>query len=103
MHPHVSEIEGNWSGWIRHNGSGLPVPVGTVVEVFSAADPSTARNGVVSRIGIAGVDIKCSWFWTLESRDTQRALPIDSYRVRRPKGMIVIDKCLAGFRHKIDA
>jgi hypothetical protein len=58
----------------------MPVPKGTIVEVFSGEDPKTARGGVVQRIGVAGIDLIQSWYWTAETRDTQRALPIDRYR-----------------------
>ena len=71
---------GVWSPWKRHDGSGMPVPKGTIVEVFSGEDPKTARGGVVQRIGVAGIDLIQSWYWTAETRDTQRALPIDRYR-----------------------
>jgi len=63
----------------------MPVPKGTIVEVFSREDPRSARNGVVQRIGVAGIDIVRSWHWTRETRSTQRSLPIDRYRVMRPR------------------
>jgi hypothetical protein len=63
----------------------MPAPKGTIVDVFSREDPRSARNGVVQRIGVAGIDLFSSWYWTRETRSTQRSLPIDRYRVMRPR------------------
>jgi hypothetical protein len=74
---------GAWGPWKRHDGRSIPVPKGSIVEVFSEEDPKEARNGVVQRIGIAGIDLVLSWYWTAETRSKQRSLPIDRYRLMR--------------------
>ena len=56
------------------------MPKGTIVEVFSLEDPKTARDGIVRRVGVAGIDLVKSWHWTPGTRNTQRSLPIDRYR-----------------------
>lgn len=76
--------QGAWGPWLRHDGRSMPVPKGTIVEAFSEEDPKTAKDGIVRRIGIAGIDLVQSWFWTPETRGTQSSLPIDLYRVMGP-------------------
>lgn len=76
-----------WGPWIRHDGQSMPVPAGTIVEVFSKEDAETALDGIVRRVGTAGVDLVHSWQWTAQTRSTQHALPIDRYRIKRPGGL----------------
>ncbi len=84
-----------WGPWIRHDGQGMPVPDGTIVEVFSKEDPTTAEYGVVRRLGIAGVDLVHSWHWTEMTRSSQHALPIDRYRIKMPRGLDMLVDTLA--------
>ena len=79
-----------WGPWIRHDGQGMPVPAGTIVEVLSKEDPETALDGIVRRVGTAGVDLVHSWHWTAQTRFTQHALPIDRYRIKRPRGLDIL-------------
>lgn len=65
----------------------MPVPAGTIVEVFTEEDPETALDGVICRIGIAGIDLVQSWHWDTQTRCNQQALPIDRYRIMRPRGL----------------
>jgi hypothetical protein len=44
-------------------------------------------DGVVCRVGIAGVDLVHSWHWTAQTKSAQPALPIDRYRTKRPRGL----------------
>jgi len=68
----------------------MPVPAGTIVEVLSKEDPETALDGIVRRVGTAGVDLVHSWHWTAQTRSTQDALPIDRYRIKRPRGLDIL-------------
>jgi hypothetical protein len=88
----ISEREGDWGPWIRHMGGGMPVPHGTVVEVYTLIIPT---DGVVQKIGIAGVDLIKSWNWTPKGRANFRSAPIDFYRVRKPRGLLVLEDILA--------
>ncbi|WP_137702374.1 hypothetical protein [Marimonas lutisalis] len=95
--------QGAWGPWTRHDGNGMPVRPGTVVEVFSEEDPKTARNGVVKRVGIAGVDLVYYWHWTAETRATQSLLPIDLYREKRPRGLLQLEDLLVRPREPVEA
>ncbi len=50
-----------WGPWVRHYGQGMPVQAGTVVEVvtYEALNPNNGE--VLSRVGVAGVDLVHSW------------------------------------------
>lgn len=82
-----------WGPWHRHDGSGMPVSSGTVVEV-QTLEPRRPKDGPSRRVGIAGVDLVHSWHWTPDRVTRPGSLPIDLYRVRRPKGMCVLDELL---------
>jgi hypothetical protein len=49
----------------------------------------------VQKIGIAGVDLIKSWNWTPKGRANFRSAPIDFYRVRKPRGLLVLEDILA--------
>jgi hypothetical protein len=83
-----------WGPWVRHYGQGMPVLAGTVVEVLSLESAKQAKNGVVRRVGIAGVDLVNSWSWQPETRSKTKSLPIDLYRIKRPRGMEVLQQWL---------
>ena len=51
---------------------------------------SNALNGTTRGEGIAGVDLMYSWHWTHQTRLILNWLPIDYYRVKRPKGLDVL-------------
>lgn len=84
-----------WGPWIRHDGTAMPVPAGTLVEVFTDEDPATALDENLLKAGVAGVDFVFSWLWTTETRATQAALPIDYYRVKRPAGLDLLVSVIA--------
>ena len=65
----------------------MPVPAGTIVEVFTEEDSETALDGVIWQIGIAGIDLVESWHWDTQTRCDQQALPIDRYRIMRSRGL----------------
>ncbi|MBF9060308.1 hypothetical protein HKCCSP123_14075 [Rhodobacterales bacterium HKCCSP123] len=83
-----------WGPWIRHRGGGMPVPAGTLVDVYTLAPLRSSRDGPRRKVGIAGVDLVKSWNWTPENRATFRSLPIDFYRIGRPKGLAFLEGLL---------
>ena len=83
-------MDKQWGPWIEHFGHGMPVQAGTLVEVFSLEPARQAKDGVTHIIGVAGVDLVKSWTWNLEARSKTKSLPIDLYRIKRPRGMEVL-------------
>lgn len=82
----------NWGPWIEHNGKGCPC-VGMVAEVVFAYDKLpmcyVVRGGA-------------SWFWlspdirgTSITRCGRLANPIVRYRIRKPRGMAILESILA--------
>jgi hypothetical protein len=85
-----------WGPWVRHFGQGMPVQAGTIVEVttYEAVNPN--KGEVIGRVGVAGVDLVKSWSWKPETRSKNptKSLPIDLYRIKRPRGMEVLQELL---------
>ena len=80
-----------WGPWRRHLGGDMPVSNGTVVEVITLV---RTKDGVNRKVGVAGKDLRVSWGWTPENRDTYPAAPIDFYRVKKPKGLALLERLL---------
>lgn len=91
-------MKDEWGPWISHDGSPCPV-VGQYVRLrfkdLMGMKPSAGDLGAASRIkmisdyeaeGIAS----CGGSWTWEPLH----FPIIRYRVRRPRGMIILDEAL---------
>lgn len=81
----------DWGPWHRHPGGGMPVPAGTLVDVFTLAK---TKDGVTRKVGVAGIDLTASWDWTPKTRDSHPASPIDFYRIKRPRGLKVLFQLL---------
>ncbi len=84
-----------WGPWKRHHGDGMPVPAGTLVDVYTLVPKRFPKDGDRRKIGIAGVDLINSWNWRPETRNSRRCLPIDFYRVGRPRGLTILEGLLA--------
>ena len=82
----MSGADAIWGPWQRHDGRGMPVRKGTVVEVQALPPHAATGSGITRRVGIAGADLVDSWHWTPANRtrgcQSGRSLPIDLYRVR---------------------
>jgi len=91
-----------WTNWISHDGKGCPYPVGTIVHaVFLRGTPT-------SPTGESVFPIQCktggpSWHYnSLDRKDwsnhpdpsKDKAIPIIRYRVKKPKGLIVLETLL---------
>lgn len=77
-----------WGPWIEHDGSGCPCK-GSFVHVGFALP-----GGEVKAIALNGE----SWFWTTPDycgatrlKAGKRANPIIRYRIRKPRGMAVLE------------
>ncbi len=88
------EHQEQWGPWLRHHGGGMPVKVGTLVDAYTLVPKRFPKDGDRRKVGIAGVDLVNSWNWTPKNRATFPSLPIDFYRVRRPKGLSILEGLL---------
>lgn len=80
-----------WGPWINHNGKGCPC-IGAFVEVEALKGP----HGPVRWTYIAGsLGAECrSWDWTNYPRYSK----ITRYRVRKPKGLVMLQEIAMGVR-----
>ena len=92
-----------WGPWLLHAGGGMPVPKGTIVEAGTFEPIKKAKYGVRRRVGIAGIDLIKSWGWTPETRETYPALPIDYYRIKRPKALTSLKSLISELPELEDA
>lgn len=85
-----------WGPWIEHFGHGMPVQTGTIVEVATYEVVNSNKGGVIGCLGVAGVDLVNSWSWKPETRSKNptKSLPIDLYRIKRPRGVAVLHELL---------
>ena len=85
-----------WGPWIEHFGHGMPVQTGTIVEVAPYEVVNSNKGGVIGCLGVAGVDLVNSWSWKPETRSKNptKSLPIDLYRIKRPRGVAVLHELL---------
>lgn len=106
--------EDGWTPWIEHDGRGCPC-VGRVVTVEFGHPVYFRNNGVGT--GARGTVKVCvasgggSWIygdpddmstWSPTARGG-RAVPIIRYRIRKPKGLTMLEEVARGVREPVDA
>ena len=86
-----------WGPWIEHDGRGCPLPDGVVVELVTADGERAA--GIILK-GEPGVNV---WDWA-ECRAYRRwEWRLLRYRIRKPRGVIVLEALLADLPESVDA
>lgn len=83
--------------WIDHGGRGRPVPRGTIVEVEAKCLTGLVKVKLSTAYGDAGT----AWDWGSVSLD--QPWRIIRYRIRKPKGMGVIESILADLPESVPA
>lgn len=86
--------EEGWGPWIDHDGKGCPVPLGTIVKVIH-------EDGISSEGPAEG---SLCWVWgeIPSEDDTGWYVPIIKYRVKKPKGLIILESLLQNLDDKIN-
>ena len=89
-----------WGPWIEHDGKGCPVKGSFVRVVYS--NGSQREFVAWSNIRIPGkpdTDPETSaWAWV-----TPRPSKIIRYRIRKPRGLVILESLLADLPKKVDA
>lgn len=82
--------EDQWGPWIEHDGKGCPVPNGILAEIteVAIADGADFKKGD-KRQGVVVVRPTLSWDW-----DLAITCIITRYRIRKPRGMTVLEAIL---------
>jgi hypothetical protein len=85
-------MDGEWSEWIEHDGTGCPLPIGTMCQrEYGSGDIITGiRRGVLIRLshGYHGPRYLSSWDWSSPGRQ----IPIIRYRYRKPAGLLLLER-----------
>jgi hypothetical protein len=81
-----------WSDWIEHDGRGCPC-VGMWVQ--AVMDSGKLREG------IAGGEGGRSWTWELA--DKAFIARLIRYRIRKPRGLTMLEEIAKGVREPVDA
>ena len=92
-----------WGPWIEHDGRGCPLPDGTVAQAFFEENPGCVEGPFLGVVGSGG---KQSWDWSLwqtVAPDGYLISRVIRYRIRKPRGMVVLDRLLADLPEKVDA
>jgi len=97
-----------WGPWIEHDGSGCPVPVGTIVKLELEGFVKNGRwnfqegtkvlhTSIDKAIVIRAAANNHSWNWDnygkLTTRNT-RVSKVLRYQVKKPKGLVILEKLL---------
>lgn len=87
----------NWGPWLDHNGHGCPCRGQYVRMQFEriALHPNGKESDEAE--GIAGEHGGDSWDWTKPGCNIIR------YRIRKPRGMVVLERLTANLPEKVDA
>ncbi|WP_243612946.1 hypothetical protein [Shimia aestuarii] len=88
-----------WGPWIEHDGRGIPVPVGTVVNVLGSHG-----SDIMDIIRDTNADIPSgattAWHWSFWPAIYLRKYEhVTRYRIRKPRGMQILE----GLLEQIDA
>lgn len=85
-----------WGPWIEHDGKGCPMPLGTHSQ-------AKCRDGShhEGRIGLGDYEPLNAWLWA----DDAPKGPGDvmRYRIRKPRGLIILESLLTNLPEKVDA
>lgn len=90
-----------WGPWIEHDGSGQPASVrGKMIRVINAG--GGVIEVIASPIPPMDFQINC-WDWAdCDSKGDPWAKVI-SYRIRKPRGMAILESLLADLPQEVDA
>lgn len=85
--------EEEWGPWIDHDGKGCPVPIGTIVKVIH-------EDGVITEGPAEG---SLCWVWgeTPSKDDKGWYVPIIKYRMKKLKGLKILESLLQNLDDKI--
>lgn len=91
----MSEQQQEWGPWVEHDGKGCPLPVGTQFGAYDEDSAGTVEYFEATALARGGF----SWDWQWSKKPVpgigNLATRIIRYRIRRPKGMAILNAILA--------
>jgi hypothetical protein len=90
-----------WGPWIDHDGKGCPC-VGKLVDmVFAGCAQDTGIAGAqCARLGIPHNGVGSAWFWETETPEYDYII---RYRIRKPRGLVILESLLENLPEGVDA
>ena len=99
-----------WGPWIEHDGAGICLPDGSVMQIEIGGPGLVPRGSESVSPNYPGFywrwkRVKTGWFSSVMRRvcDDPAYAPIIRYRIRKPRGMIVLEALLADLPESVDA
>lgn len=97
-----------WGPWIEHDGRGFPIPLGTLVHrVFDApidlilGSEITPTNEIIEPLRASELQ---SWLWVLPRyHPVGMVARVVRYRIRKPRGVAVLESLLSDLPEQVDA
>lgn len=84
-----------WGPWIEHDGRGCPDVVGLMLEVKVARDADLPP----AEAGDCDSSFSRPWLWALMPWPYR----VVAYRIRKPRGMVVLESLLADLPERVGA
>ncbi len=104
MKTQTDEKGDTWGPWIAHDGTGCPVPRGTMVIVrhrdgtlFGPYPAQTLGETLDGRTVELGREVRIdvsSWHWAIAGNVLAPEDHIIAYRVRKPPGLVMLEEIL---------
>lgn len=94
-----------WGPWIEHDGKSRPADGLIVEREYACGAVLVGRIGkqwLRTELGLPfyrGATYGCSWLWA-EDGD---CVPVVRYRIRKPRGLTILESILADLPEKVDA
>ena len=100
-----------WGPWIEHDGAGVSFAAGMQVQIkhdvrgIAPAEWETICCRTYPGFFWRWKQVKTGWFRSVTRRvcDDPAYAPITAYRIRKPRGMVVLESLLADLPEKVDA
>ena len=91
-----------WGPWIEHDGRGCPLPVGTYIKDEWEGPPGrfNSSEGPISYRELEAFD------WSnfgKKSLHGMRCGRVIRYRIRKPRGLVILEKLLTDLPETVDA
>lgn len=84
-----------WGPWIEHGGRGCPLAAGA--PVYVACADGVQEDGTACGHSYSG------WHWEYVALMGRPGLRVLRYRIRKPRGMVVLESLLVDLPEQVDA
>jgi hypothetical protein len=95
----TDQPQDEWGPWIEHDGASIPAEfrVGDVVQLLSENNETGGLDLSPPKVVLPDDFVRYNWFWGESTHDVLR------YRIRKPRGMAILEQALADIPKKVQA